>query len=41
MEQSFADLAENAEFAHDCLEKLFDYEYQRILCTFEALPGNG
>jgi len=39
MEQSFADLAENPEFAHYCLEKLFDYEYQRILRTFEALPG--
>jgi uroporphyrinogen decarboxylase len=39
MEQSFVDLAENPEFVHYCLEKLFDYEYQRILRTLEALPG--
>ena len=39
MEQSFLDLVENPEFVHYCLDKLFDYEYQRILRTFEALPG--
>ncbi len=39
MEQAFVDLAENQEFVHYCLEKIFDYEYQRILRTLEALPG--
>jgi len=39
MEQSFLDLAENPEFVHYCLDKLFSYEYQRILRTLEALPG--
>lgn len=39
MEQSFLDLVENPDFVHHCLEKLFDYEYQRILRTFEMLPG--
>jgi uroporphyrinogen decarboxylase len=39
MEQSFIDLAENAEFVCYCLDKLFEYEYQRILRTFETLPG--
>jgi uroporphyrinogen decarboxylase len=39
MEQSFLDLAENPEFVHYCLEKIFEYEYQRVLRTMEALPG--
>jgi uroporphyrinogen decarboxylase len=39
MEQSFLDLAENPEFVHYCLEQLFDYEYQRIQRTLDALPG--
>jgi uroporphyrinogen decarboxylase len=39
MEQSFVDLAENPEFVHYCLDKLFEYEYERILRTFEALSG--
>ncbi len=39
MEQAFLDLAENQEFVHYCLEKIFDFEYQRILRTFESLPG--
>lgn len=39
MEKSFLDLAENPEFAHFCLERIFDYEYQRILRTLETLSG--
>ncbi len=39
MEQAFVDLAENQEFVEYCLEKIFDYEYQRILRTFEVIPG--
>jgi len=39
MEQAFLDLAENPEFVHFCLEKIFEYEYQRILRTLETIPG--
>jgi len=39
MEQSFLDLAENPEFVTYCLDKIFQYEYQRILRTLETLPG--
>ena len=39
-EQAFVDLAENPEFVDYCLEKIFEHEYQRILRTLEALPGN-
>ncbi len=39
MEQSFIDLAENPDFVHYCLEKIYEYDYQRILRTLETLPG--
>ena len=39
MEQSFVDMSENPEFVHYCLEKIFEYDYQRTLRILESLPG--
>ena len=39
MEQSFMDLASDPPLVHYILEKLYDYEYTRILRTLETIPG--
>ena len=38
-EQAYADLVENPEIAHYCLDKLTELAYQNTLRTYEAIPG--
>jgi uroporphyrinogen decarboxylase len=39
LEQAFADLIENPEIVHYCLDKLFELAYQDARRIFEAVPG--